>query len=291
VTSIYKSNEGRQAIHALYRQALRQWPIPHAELIVPTRQGDTFVIASGDAAAPALVLLHGAGANSSAWIREIAALSREHRVYAVDMIGEPGLSAETRPPLASDAYAGWLDDVWDVLGVANASIAGRSLGGWLAIDFAVRRPGRVRSLSLISPSGIGRQNTALLMKAAVLLQCGEWGRRQAFRLVTGADDVPKEVAQFVLAIFSHFRPRMERLPLRTDPELAALAMPVQLILGASDRMIRSAETRDRMERLVKDLHVTWLENSGHILDGQAARLLDFLEGCRRDRRSIPTTVS
>ena len=57
----------------------QQWPIPHAELIVPTRHGDTFVIASGDAAAPALMLFHGSGANSSTWIREIAALSRDHR--------------------------------------------------------------------------------------------------------------------------------------------------------------------------------------------------------------------
>jgi AhpD family alkylhydroperoxidase len=179
--SIYKSDAGRQAIHALYRRALQQWPIPHHELIVTTRHGDTFVIATGDAAAPALVLLHGSGANSSTWIREIAALSRDLRVYATDMIGEPGFSAETRPPLASDAYAAWLDDVWSALGIARASIAGVSLGGWLAIDYAIRRPGRVRSLSLISPSGIGRQNTALLMKAAILLQLGEWGRRRALR--------------------------------------------------------------------------------------------------------------
>jgi hypothetical protein len=58
---------------------------------------------------------------------------------------------------------------------------------------------------------------------------------------------------------------------------------VQLILGATDRIIRSADTRDRMERLVKDLHVTWLENEGHMLGGQAARLLDFLHACERSR--------
>ena len=173
------------------------------------------------------------------------------------------------------------------LGITRASIAGVSLGGWLAIDYAMRRPGRVRSLSLISPSGIGSQNTALLMKAAILLQLGEWGRRRALRLVSGSDQVPQQVAEFVLAIFRHFRPRMERLPLRTDEELAALAIPVQLILGATDRMIRSADTRDRMERQVKDLHVTWLENDGHMLGGQAPRLLDFLGTLAGSRVSSP----
>ena len=52
-------------------------------------------------------------------------------------------------------------------------------------------------------------------------------------------------------------------------------MPVQLILGRDDAMIHSAETRERMERLTATLHLTWLD-AGHILGGQAARVLDFL---------------
>ena len=287
MSSIFKSEAGRQAIHALYRHALEHWPVQHAELVVPTCYGDTFVIASGDPAAPAVVLFHGSGANSSTWIREVATLSRDHRVYAVDMLGEPGLSAESRPPLASDGHARWLDDVWDTLAITRASIVGISLGGWLAIDYAVRRPHRVRSLSLISPSGIGRQNSGLLIRAAMLLQLGEWGRCRALRLVMGGDEAPQEVTEFVLAIFTHFRPRIERLPLRTDAELAALAMPVQLILGASDRMIRSAETRERMERLVTDLHLTWLEEDGHMLGGQTPRLLDFFGTLERSPASSP----
>src|SRR5262245_11166199 len=161
--SISKTVAGRDAVHAFYRHAMQRWPGAHTELMLPTCQGDTFVIASGDPAAPPLVLFHGSGANSSTWIRDVAPLGRAHRVYAVDMIGEPGFSAETRPALASDAYARWLDDVWNALGITRASIVGISLGGWLAVDFAVRRPSRVRSLSLISPSGIGRQNNALLV--------------------------------------------------------------------------------------------------------------------------------
>ena len=132
------------------------------------------------------------------------------------------------------------------------------------------------TLSLIAPSGIGRQNHSLLAKAALLLVLGEWGRRRALRLVSGSVQLPPEVAEFVVAIFRHFRPRMERLPLRTDEELAGLSMPVQLILGRHDAMIHSAETRERMERLTANLHLTWLEDAGHILGGQAARVLDFL---------------
>ena len=156
-----------------------QWPVPHTDVRIPTCQGETFVIASGNTDAPPLVLFHGSGANSSIWLRDIAAFSRDYRVYAVDMIGEPGFSAETRPLLASDAHAAWLDDVWSALGVARASVVGVSLGGWLAVDYAIRRPHNVSTLSLIAPSGIGRQNHSLLAKAALLLVLGEWGRRRA----------------------------------------------------------------------------------------------------------------
>src|SRR5947208_9885252 len=102
-------------------------------MVVPTREGHTFVVASGDRHAPPLVLLHGSGANSASWISDVSEWSQRFRVYAVDMIGEPGLSAPARPPFASEAYANWLDDVWKGLGLTAASVAGVSLGGWLAL--------------------------------------------------------------------------------------------------------------------------------------------------------------
>jgi pimeloyl-ACP methyl ester carboxylesterase len=89
VTGIYKSEAGKQAVEAFYRAALQRWPVPHREAVVPTCQGDTFVVVSGSEQAPPVVLFHGSGANSAVWIRDVAEWARSHRVYAVDMIGEP----------------------------------------------------------------------------------------------------------------------------------------------------------------------------------------------------------
>jgi hypothetical protein len=74
-----------------------------------------FVVTCGQALAPPLVLLHGSGANSMMWAGHVAAWAEHFRIHAIDVIGEPGLSAPSRPPLASDAYAAWLDDVLDLL--------------------------------------------------------------------------------------------------------------------------------------------------------------------------------
>jgi pimeloyl-ACP methyl ester carboxylesterase len=175
VADIYKSEAGRQAVEEQYRRVLERWPVACEQRIVSTRQGDTFVIISGDPSAAPVVLFHGSGTNSGSWMRDVTTWSPHHRVYAVDMIGEPGLSAPSRPPLASSAYAEWLDDVWAGLGLEKASVVGISLGGWLGLDFAIRRPSRVASLFLISPSGIGRQNHMLLLKVGVLRLFGTRG--------------------------------------------------------------------------------------------------------------------
>jgi len=68
--SIYTSLAGEQAVMALYDSLLTRWPVPYATLNVPTRHGSTFVIASGAESAPPLVLLHGAGTNSTMWAGE-----------------------------------------------------------------------------------------------------------------------------------------------------------------------------------------------------------------------------
>lgn len=232
MAEIYKSEAGRQAIEAQYRRALDRWPVPCEQRVTPTRQGDTFVVACGDVASPPLVLLHGSGANSSTWMRDVARWADTHRVYAIDMIGEPGLSAPARPPLASPAYADWLDDVWSGLGIDRASVVGVSLGGWLGLDFALRRPHRVTSLSLISPSGIGRQNAWLLAKVALLRLFGRRGLVKSLELVSGTRvQLPLPLLEALFVVSENFRYRREPIPRVSDAALVALQPPLLAIVG------------------------------------------------------------
>src|SRR5215472_13209388 len=124
--SIYKTEAGGEAVRALYRQVLDGWPTPKTELRLPTREGETFVVACGSEAAPPLILLHGGQSNAAAWMFDAFLWSRAFRCYAVDMIGEAGFSAPSRPPLNSEAHALWLDDVMAGLGLAKASFVGVS---------------------------------------------------------------------------------------------------------------------------------------------------------------------
>src|SRR5512133_1779901 len=96
-TSVFRTPAGEEAVMAFYDNILAHWPVSYETLNIPTRHGSTFVVASGDRTAMPLVLLHGAGTNSAIWAGDVAEYSRTYRVYAIDLLGEPGKSAPHRP--------------------------------------------------------------------------------------------------------------------------------------------------------------------------------------------------
>lgn len=284
MSSIYKTTEGEHAIKSAYRQILRHWPVPAEQRTVLTRQGDTFVLICGPADAPPLVLLHGSGANTVMWAGHVATWAEHFRIHAIDMIGEPGLSAPSRPPLDSDAYAVWLDDVFNGLALAQSAIVGTSLGGWLALDYAIRRPGRVNRLALMAPGGIGRQKRGILIIAILLRFFGRRGQMITMRRALGvpaatsstASPQASELGAFTLLIHRHFRPRLDRLPLFSTQALAALDPPMLTIVGGRDAMLDSHQTRQRLQQAGKTVRL--LPEAGHLLPNQTQPILDFLRG-------------
>lgn len=294
--SIYKSAEGERAVRERYLKFLTYWPVPNQQLRVPTREGETFVVACGPEDAPALVLLHGASGNAAMWMADVAAWSQQYRVYAVDVIGDAGLSAPSRPRLASDAHALWLDDVLEGLNIQHASFLGLSNGGWLALDYATRRPERVESLVVLCPGGIVRAKN-ILLKALPFLLLGKWGAQKVREMIIGrtpanASKAHQAFADFIALIFEHLRPRTERHPILRDDQLQRLEMPVMVILGGKDAIFDSAAIKQRVERTLPHAEIRYLAEAGHFIPGQTAPILEFLcAGQKAERASCRSCVS
>jgi pimeloyl-ACP methyl ester carboxylesterase len=276
---IYKTEAGGREIRRRYDQTLAQWPMRADHLRLPTREGETFVVACGPDAAPPLLLFHGSGTNTTMWMGDVGLWAKHFRVFAVDMIGEPGHSASSRPPLGSEAYALWLDDVFDGLGVERAAVVGASLGGWLALDYAKRRPQRVERLALLCPGGIGRQKVGALVKALLYKPFGHWGMRRSIKAIAGIDATQTpEFAEYITLTFTQFLPRRDRLPVFSDEELGRLTMPVLTIVGARDALLDSYDTAKRLERSMPHARVILLPEVAHAIVGQTQPILDFLRG-------------
>jgi pimeloyl-ACP methyl ester carboxylesterase len=280
--SVFRSAGDASSVHALYRQVLDGWPLPRTELRIATREGETFVVAYGRPETPPLVLLHGAQSAAAAWMFDAALWSQTFRCYAVDMIGEAGFSAQSRPPLEGDAHALWLDDVMNGLGLAKTSLVGVSLGGWLALDYAKRHPQFVERLALICPAGIGRQKN-LLLKTAPLRLLGPWGARRIRELVFGPPTgelppVARPLIELMSLIGRTIRPRIVKIPRLSDAELERLTMPILVIVGGRDVLIDSYETRCRLTTSAPHARVLFLPEARHFIMGQARTILEFLRG-------------
>ncbi|MGW7518299.1 alpha/beta fold hydrolase [Streptomyces sp. NPDC054796] len=147
-----------------YDAVLRRWPAGTETVEVPSLYGTTRVNVLGPREARPLVLLHGGGATSTVWAANVAALSRTHRVCAVDLIGDPGrstLAPGQRLTGVGDLMA-WLDGVLDHFApgegeseggqAVQADLCGHSYGAWIALTYALHATGRVRRLALLDPT-------------------------------------------------------------------------------------------------------------------------------------------
>lgn len=105
------------------------------------------VAGSGDS----LVFIHGFGADSRTWDAQFDAFAAQYQVVRYDMRGFGRSAVPTEEPYAHTAD---LKALLDRLGIAQACVFGQSMGGSVAIDFALAYPRTVRALVLVD-SGLG----------------------------------------------------------------------------------------------------------------------------------------
>lgn len=110
---------------------------------------------------PALLLIHGMAGSSDTWQAMIPRLSKKYRVIAPDLLGH-GKSAKPRGDYSLGAFAVWLRDLLDELGVHRATVIGQSLGGGIAMQFAYQHREYCDRLVLIGSGGLGPDLSPLL---------------------------------------------------------------------------------------------------------------------------------
>ncbi len=103
-----------------------------------------------------LILLHGGGACIEVWSFNIHALAKHYRVYAFDMVGT-GLSDKPIATYSLDYQAKFLQDFMDALNISRATLIGNSMGGAVALKFALEFPEKIDKLVLVSSLGLGRE--------------------------------------------------------------------------------------------------------------------------------------
>lgn len=123
-----------------------------------------------------VVLVHGGSLDASMWDGQVALLESAHTVIRYDLRGH-GKSTSPSAPFSHHEDLRWLLDALDV---PMAELVGLSLGGRIAIDFALAHPERVGKLVLAAPGISGKpfHDPFILENLAELLAAKEKGEHE-----------------------------------------------------------------------------------------------------------------
>ena len=233
-----------------------------------------------------MLLVHGLGGTRQTWRHVIDALAATHTVIAPDLPGH-GQSGAPAGDYSLGAHAAALRDLMIALGHSSTTVAGHSLGGGIALQFAYQFPGHTRRLILISSGGLGPE-LSVLLRAATL--------PGAARVVAGLSTLPTRITRtlFQTVILPGLLARQDAGPaaalirglsgarerqafLRTarsvvdwqgqtvsaDRQLVLLTdIPVLIAWGDNDRTI-PPEHHQALARQLPDPHVVEIPNAGH----------------------------
>jgi len=226
---------------------------------------------------PEFVFLHGTGTFTGFEFARALSARRKVIVPYNPNFGETG----DDPALDSiEDYVLHYTDLFDRLGLTKFDLGGFSLGGWLAAEFAIRQPERLRRLVLVAPAG-------LVVEKARAPELSEITPPELPSYL--ANDPTVVLRYFPKAPDPAFDARLGReigayaQLVRNNPQgnpklarwLHRIAVPTLLLWGSADRMRPTAQADTWMD-LLPDGHLKLVSKTGHLVFEETPSATDIV---------------
>lgn len=230
----------------------------------------------------AIVFVHGFGGDKRIWAPYLSRLTNSHRVVALDLPGHGGSTAAPDQrydvDAMSDALGRFVDSGDANLDLPRFHLVGISMGGGVALAYAIAHPDRVSSLTLINPWGV---STPQPSDREVEL---ERGRNVFFPdTLEELDDLSTFVYGTPMPLDERFKQHLldeanARRPFnarvfeqmhagpRLDERLDRLSVPTLVIVGGADRIVHPSSL-EVYEAQVSGLEGEMLAGCAHVFVG------------------------
>lgn len=250
----------------------------------------------GDPAKPVLLLVHGFAGDKDNWSLIAPHLTRDYHVIAPDL---PGFGENERDPqLAYDiaAQTARLRDFADALGLDRPHVAGNSMGGWIALRYAIDYPDALASLILLDNAGVkGARESELEKQAAteeynplVIADLDDADRLMAM-IVHKPPFIPARLKPVFFADALKYRDQLDAIfwiiatEMRDHPlndRLGAVRAPTLILWGRHDQLI-DVSCVPVLEKGIAGSRAHIFEHVGHVPMVEdpkvtAAAMKDFL---------------
>ena len=264
-------DQARGALRRKGRMVLKSVQV--GELTWPYLEG-------GNPAGKAVVLVHGFGGDKDNWSFYAPYLTGEYRLICPDLpgFGENARRLDIDHAVAAQAIR--LRDFLDALGVDKCHLGGNSMGGYIALHFALEFPDRLRSLTLFNNAGVLGPDESELQKIVeadgdesplVPRTLAEMERLLGF-IVHKPRYIPVQFMKLAFedakphqalldSIFEQMIDDIQNRPL--NERLGEIATPTQIIWGRQDRLV-DVSCATTQHAGIKDSEMVILEDVGHV---------------------------
>jgi pimeloyl-ACP methyl ester carboxylesterase len=270
----FKNANGRLRYLSAYDELQTLSPRPDVVHDVPTKFGTVRVYQHGPDGGIPVVLIHGFFLTSAMWWAQVAGLKEDFTVYALDMLGQPGASIQSKAMFRPADCARNIDSVLEALKLRDVHLVGHSYGGWLATHTAARLPDRLATLTLVDPAC-----TVTRLYSRFWRSLGLWlsrprsvRARRAASWVLG-DPAPGSSVDTLTDLFvegfATFGPpaRTPAVRFPADRVLRAVQVPVQVLL-AGNTIHDSEKAMQRIRSVVPSWRYELWPNASHALPAE-----------------------
>ncbi len=250
---MFRNPEGRAAYEAAYGKAMALLPEPARTHDVETTFGIVRVYEWSDKKHSdriPVVLVPGHSSGVPMWYANLGDFVSSRTVYALDPLGDAGMSVNIVPLRDTKDQAQYIDETLAKLGIAKAHIVGHSFGGAASAAVAVYKPQRVASLSMIDPvftlSALPASIFLWAIPASLPFLPEEWRNRAMLNMVGGDasdTDLDDPVARMISEAAGSYSDALPTPRVLTDDELKGIAMPVYVALAE-----KSLSGKDALEK-------------------------------------------
>ncbi len=238
------------------------------------------------------VCVHGGGSSAVMWSDAVVRLAALGRVISYD---RRGCGRSERPvPYEQTTVSGQADDaaaLLDALEAVPAIVIGRSYGGAVAIDLALRYPDQVRALILLEGDALG------LSPAGLEWTRGLDGRLRDVAAQDGVDAVYEALIEEVMGegAWDSFPEEVKRVLTQNGPALLAELHYVDepmpdaaafatidapaLLVAASDSPPEQRDMTERMAEVLPNARLVRV-GGGHLIDPAGPEVLAFIKDVR-----------
>ncbi|MEU3019090.1 alpha/beta fold hydrolase [Nocardiopsis sp. NPDC007018] len=281
----WRSQEGYGAYLDAYQDVMATLPAPTRTHDVMTEYGSARVYewaadeegSRGGDAAP-VMLVPGISSGAPMWGENLVHWIGQRTLYAMDAIGDAGMSTQSVPFGSFDDQGAWVEQVLAGLELDRVHMVGHSFGGAVATVHALEHPGRVASLTLLEPVMVvrGMPASTYLWSSLLLLPVPQSWKDRGMAEIGGitVEEVRERTPMSVMIdegsrhhSSATFVPRT-----LTDEEWRSMRMPVRIDLAGDSSLAGGEEAADRARELGREPVTVW-PGTTHSLPMQAAEEL------------------